>query len=182
MIGTHLWFLHSRPRPQGGEQTSALTQTPKSLQNRGGRQFSRLQVGLTQLPSSHFRGGWQLLGLQAAGGALSTTSLVEIVTSSAVMTRARSPAVAVDARSKERVTLCGVALLNRMLETPVPGLMLIWAGGTCDKSRKPLDLMVSTAGLPAITDFGVTLMGGSACAGEITKVRRAAATRTTIDR
>jgi hypothetical protein len=85
------------------------------------------------------------------------------------------------AGKKDKVKLCGVALLTWMLEKP-PRLKLICAGPTCERSKKPLEETVSVDKVPALTVFGETLMGACACAAEINRERTAIATRPTTHR
>lgn len=71
----------------------------------------------------------------------------------------RSPPAAALARSKDKVKLRAVALLTRRLVTPSRGLMSICDAATCDRSKKPLELMVNAGVVPAWTLLGETLMG-----------------------
>jgi hypothetical protein len=96
-----------------------------------------------------------------------------------LITRVRWPAFAVDARSKVTVALCEVALLMRIFETPVDGLTLICDAGTCDRSKKPEELIVKFGEVPTVTVFGVM---GWACATETNRVTKAVAMRATIER
>jgi hypothetical protein len=171
--------LHSIVGLQRGIQISERAQMPSSLHDLGGRQLAALHAGGTHLSPSHTFGGRQFDGLQTRAAAGSTENFRETVTSPALMTSMRWPAFALDARSKVTVALVGVALLIRIFETPVPGLTLIRAADTCDRSKKPEELMVNAAGVPAVTVFGVICW---ACANEINSVTKAVATRAMIER
>jgi hypothetical protein len=139
---------------QRGLQTARRMQTPSS-QNLGGRQLAGPHAASTHALPSHSLGGRQFFEVQTGVTPGSTTNFMETVTSPALMTSMRWPAGAVDARSNVTVALCGVALLIRMFETPLPGLTLTCDADTFDRSKKPEELTVSAGEVPALTLFGV---------------------------
>jgi hypothetical protein len=124
-----------------------------SSQNRGGWQLTALHSS-TQMSPSHTLGGRQLFELQTGAAPGATSSLIETVTSPALITSMRGPAVAVEAMSKVSVAVSGVALLIWIFAMPVPGLTLIWDADTCDRSKKPEELTVKADEVPALTVFG----------------------------
>jgi hypothetical protein len=120
----------------------------------GGLQVGR--GGLTHFPFSHVLGGRQV-ELQVFSAA-STINLRETLTPLPVMVSDRSMTAAVLARKKEKVRLCGAALMTWMLETPLL-LMLICDGCTRERSKKPFEVTVSVDMTPALTEVGETLIG-----------------------
>lgn len=112
-----------------------------------------------QTSSSQNLGGRQFDGPQTCLGR-STTNVTDKVTSLALTLSLRLPTEAVLARSKDKIKRCAVALLTRMLETPSLGLMAICDALTCERLKKPAELMVNVGVVPAWTFLGETLMGG----------------------